>query len=76
MKEVKFPDHRTERFKLENGLNVIVREDNSNPVVSLQAWCETGSIHEGKNLGAGVSHFVEHMLFKGRFIILILLRMV
>lgn len=65
MKEVKFPDHRTERFKLENGLNVIVREDNSNPVVSLQAWCETGSIHEGKNLGAGVSHFVEHMLFKG-----------
>tara|TARA_B100000902_G_scaffold15531_1_gene18743 strand:+ start:12708 stop:15242 length:2535 start_codon:yes stop_codon:yes gene_type:complete len=65
MKEIKFPDLRTERFKLGNGLNVIVREDHSNPVVSLQAWCETGSIHEGKHLGTGVSHFVEHMVFKG-----------
>jgi len=25
----------------------------------------TGSIHEGKWLGAGMSHVLEHMLFKG-----------
>src|SRR5271170_5421250 len=50
---------------LENGLIIIVREDNSAPVVSAQAWCMAGSIHEGKWLGAGLSHVLEHMLFKG-----------
>jgi zinc protease len=50
---------------LENGLVVIVREDHSAPVVSAQAWCAAGSIHEGKWLGAGLSHVLEHMLFKG-----------
>src|SRR5579883_1693959 len=50
---------------LENGLNVIIREDHSAPVVSAQAWCMAGSIHEGKWLGAGLSHVLEHMLFKG-----------
>src|ERR1051325_7919285 len=50
---------------LENGLTIIVREDHSAPVVSAQAWCMAGSIHEGKWLGAGMSHVLEHMLFKG-----------
>src|SRR5947207_14588955 len=50
---------------LENGLTIIVREDHSAPVVSVQAWAMTGSIHEGKWLGAGLSHVLEHMLFKG-----------
>src|SRR5277367_2690643 len=50
---------------LENGLVIIVREDHSAPVVSAQAWAMTGSIHEGKWLGAGLSHVLEHMLFKG-----------
>src|SRR5258705_9022500 len=50
---------------LENGLTIIVREDHSAPVVSAQAWCMAGSIHEGKWLGAGLSHVLEHMLFKG-----------
>ena len=26
---------------------------------------KTGSVHEGGNLGAGLSHYLEHMLFKG-----------
>jgi len=50
---------------LENGLTIIVREDHSAPVVSAQAWCMAGSIHEGNWLGAGMSHVLEHMLFKG-----------
>src|SRR2546423_3913933 len=50
---------------LENGLQIIVREDHSAPVVSAQAWCMAGSIHEGNWLGAGMSHVLEHMLFKG-----------
>jgi zinc protease len=50
---------------LENGLTLIIREDHSAPVVSAQAWAITGSIHEGRWLGAGLSHVLEHMLFKG-----------
>jgi zinc protease len=50
---------------LENGLVIIVREDHSAPVVSAQAWCRAGSINEGRWLGAGLSHVLEHMLFKG-----------
>ncbi len=50
---------------LDNGLILIVREDHSAPVVSAQAWCMAGSIHEGRWLGAGLSHVLEHMLFKG-----------
>ncbi len=50
---------------LDNGLTIIVKEDNSAPVASVQIWCKTGSIHEGEWLGAGLSHILEHMLFKG-----------
>jgi zinc protease len=50
---------------LPNGLTVIVREDHSAPVVSAQVWCRAGSIHEDRWLGAGLSHVLEHMLFKG-----------
>src|SRR2546426_3143225 len=50
---------------LENGLAIILREDHSAPVVSAQAWCKAGSVNEGKWLGAGMSHVLEHMLFKG-----------
>ena len=50
---------------LENGLVLIVREDPSAPVISAQAWCKAGSIDESKWLGSGLSHMLEHMLFKG-----------
>jgi zinc protease len=50
---------------LDNGLILILREDHSAPVVSAQAWCMAGSINEGRWLGAGLSHVLEHMLFKG-----------
>src|ERR1044072_7296409 len=50
---------------LDNGLTIILREDHSAPVVSAQSWAMAGSIHEGKWLGAGLSHVLEHMLFKG-----------
>lgn len=50
---------------LENGLVVILRVDRSAPVVSAQAWCRAGSVDEGRWMGAGLSHVLEHMLFKG-----------
>ncbi len=62
---IEFPRTTASVSTLPNGLEIIVKEDHSSPVVSLQAWCRTGSIHEGEWLGAGLSHFLEHMLFKG-----------
>lgn len=55
----------TRHFTLPNGLELLVHEDRSAPVASVQAWVQTGSIHEGRHLGSGISHLLEHMLFKG-----------
>ncbi len=54
-----------ERYTLPNGLTVLLKPDHSSPVSSVQVWVKTGSIHEGAHLGAGLSHYLEHMLFKG-----------
>ncbi len=59
------PASTAQVFTLPNGLSVIIDEDHRAPVASVQAWCETGSIDEDKWLGAGLSHILEHMLFKG-----------
>jgi zinc protease len=59
------PESKARVFTYENGLTLVVEEDRSAPVASVQAWCGTGSIHEGTLMGAGLSHILEHMLFKG-----------
>jgi zinc protease len=60
-----FPPSTAQKWVLPDGLSVIVQEDHSAPVASVQAWCATGSIDEDERLGAGISHILEHMLFKG-----------
>jgi zinc protease len=59
------PPSSAQKWILPNGLTIIVQEDHSAPVASVQAWCATGSIYEDQHLGAGLSHILEHMLFKG-----------
>ncbi len=54
-----------ERTVLANGLTLLVKPDRSAALASVQVWVRTGSIHEGGQLGAGLSHYLEHMLFKG-----------
>ena len=54
-----------ERIVLPNGLTLILKPDRSAALASVQVWVKTGSIHEGGSLGAGLSHYLEHMLFKG-----------
>ena len=56
---------RTLTRVLPNGFTVLVEPDHSAPVASVQVWVQTGSIHEGLWTGAGLSHLLEHMLFKG-----------
>jgi zinc protease len=62
---ITFPPSSAQKWILPNGLTIIVQEDRSAPVASVQAWCATGSIDEDAHLGAGLSHILEHMLFKG-----------
>ncbi|MCF6313304.1 MAG: insulinase family protein [Verrucomicrobiales bacterium] len=65
MAAIEFPQTTAQVRRLPNGLELIIKEDRSAPVVSVQAWCRVGSMHEGEKMGAGMAHFVEHMLFKG-----------
>jgi zinc protease len=62
---ITFPPSSAQKWVLPNGLTIIVQEDRTAPVASVQAWCATGSIDEDAHLGAGLSHILEHMLFKG-----------
>ena len=54
-----------ERTVLANGVTLIMKRDPSAALASVQVWVKTGSVHEAAHLGAGLSHFLEHMLFKG-----------
>ena len=62
---INFPATTAQERVLPDGLTIIVQEDRSAPVVSVQAWCGAGSIDENEHLGTGLSHMLEHMLFKG-----------
>ena len=46
------------------GLKVLIEEIHRSPVVAIQVWVQTGSGDE-RSGEAGLSHVLEHMLFKG-----------
>jgi zinc protease len=56
---------RLKQYKLSNGANLIVEELADFPVVAVQAWVGVGSADEIIPQEAGISHVIEHMLFKG-----------
>ena len=58
-------EHQSLKRIFDNGLTALVTEMPSSPVVSVYALVKTGSATEGEFLGTGISHFLEHMLFKG-----------
>src|SRR6266436_4044534 len=62
---ITFPASTAQKWILPDGLTIIVQEDHSAPVASVQVWCATGSVYEDQHIGAGLSHILEHMLFKG-----------
>ncbi|HMO56548.1 MAG TPA: pitrilysin family protein, partial [Roseiflexaceae bacterium] len=50
--------------RLSNGMLVLLREVHTAPVASCWVWYNVGSRNEGPGT-TGISHWVEHMLFKG-----------
>jgi predicted Zn-dependent peptidase len=49
---------------LDNGIRIVSHEMPDNRSVSLGIWVENGSRHESEAEN-GISHFIEHLLFKG-----------
>ncbi len=60
-----YPNSTLLRKELSNGLTAIVSENHSMPLASVHVCVKTGSAREGSFEGAGISHFLEHMIFKG-----------
>ena len=52
------------QFTLANGLHVILHEDHSVPVVSVNVWYHVGSARE-KTGRTGFAHLFEHLMFMG-----------
>src|ERR1700737_1779348 len=52
------------REVLPNGLTVVTEEMKHIPSATIGSWVKTGSRHEECAMN-GISHFVEHMVFKG-----------
>mgnify|MGYP006267745511 CR=1 FL=1 len=50
---------------LPNRMVIIAQRLPVAPVMSAQVWVETGSIYEQEHVGAGLSHFLEHLLSGG-----------
>lgn len=55
---------RAARFALENGLSIVVVEDESAPVFAYQTWFRVGSRDEQPSR-TGIAHLFEHLMFKG-----------
>lgn len=51
-------------YKLDDGQTVIIKQVKNNPIVTIDTWIKTGSINENDQ-NNGVSHFLEHLFFKG-----------
>lgn len=50
---------------LPNGMQVAVKENHINESVGFYCFVKTGSVNEGRYLGAGISHYLEHIVSGG-----------
>jgi len=54
----------TEQYRLDNGMQVILKENHSSPMVTSIVFVKSGSKYESK-FENGITHFLEHLLFDG-----------
>ena len=62
--KVQPPQLTAREHQLANGLRVLLHEDHSVPVVSVQVWYHVGSKDERPGR-SGFAHLFEHLMFKG-----------
>lgn len=53
-----------EKITFENGFRLLLSEDSRAKSCSMGVWVGSGSCYESDDT-AGISHFIEHMVFKG-----------
>ena len=60
-------DERADRVvaRLPNRMILVAQSLRTAPVVSVQVWIKTGSLYEQEHVGAGLSHFLEHLISGG-----------
>jgi zinc protease len=51
-------------YQLKNGLSLLVKEDHRAPIVISEIWYKVGGSYEPNGI-TGVSHALEHMMFRG-----------
>ncbi|MCX5678239.1 MAG: pitrilysin family protein [Candidatus Omnitrophica bacterium] len=59
------PDEAVSKITLDNGLTVLAKYSLPQDLVAIDVKVKAGSSIEGEYLGSGISHLVEHMLFRG-----------
>src|SRR3990170_6309663 len=57
-------DTEIKKLQLSNGLQVLLKEIHTAPIISLWLWYRVGSRNERPGI-TGISHWTEHMQFKG-----------
>jgi zinc protease len=55
---------KLDRYRLDNGLEVIVHEDHSAPLAFISVWYHYGS-GDGQPGKSGLAHLAEHLMFEG-----------
>ncbi len=60
----KAPEIKFEKYRLANGLQVILHQDRKLPIVHCNLWYHVGSKNE-KERRTGFAHLFEHMMFQG-----------
>jgi zinc protease len=58
------PELKFEKYTLSNGLQVILHEDHTTPIVAVNVWYHVGSKDERPGR-TGFAHLFEHMMFQG-----------
>jgi zinc protease len=53
-----------EKYRLANGLEVILHQDSSLPLVAVNLWYHVGPAHEPAGR-SGFAHLMEHLMFEG-----------
>src|SRR3974390_679307 len=60
----RIPELKFEKYPLPNGLEAILHEDHSTPIVGVNVWFHVGSKNERPGR-TGFAHLLAHMMFQG-----------
>jgi zinc protease len=63
-RQPQIPDLKVEKYTLPNGLQVLLHEDHTTPVVAVNIWYRVGSMYERRGR-TGFAHLFEHLMFQG-----------